>query len=147
MKLKQTYYAKVIDGKLQFEHEVNLGWELIELEGEVVEVEIRRFKDDRSKRQNAYYFGVVIPIFQDYFGMEKGIDVHEALKWEHLKKKVKDVRGVERWPVRSTADMKTDEFEDYMRTLRMWGAHEFALNIPEPNEPPLSVYENDKENI
>lgn len=140
MKPQHTFYGEVLVGnhkygadKLFFDNEIYFVQAVKELEGKKFELELREMKSQRSDRQNRYYWKIIIPIFGDYFGMDKE-ETHEALKFEHLKQVIRDKKGVPHITVKSTAKLSTSEFEDYMSKLRRWGASEFGLNIPEPGE-------------
>lgn len=141
MKIKQLFYGIVRAGKLILENRKGFMDHIGQFEGMRVALDLDQFKDTRSERQNKYYWGVVIPIFADFFGMDP-VEAHEALKWEHLRKSIKDREGNPRITIRSTASMKTNEFEDYMAKLRKWGAEQFSLNIPEPNEVSAQAVDN-----
>lgn len=135
MKIKQIFYGMVEAGKLILENRLGFRDHIAQFNGQRVALDLDQYRDTRSERQNKYYWGVVAPLFAEFFGMTPE-EAHEALKWEHLRKTIKDRTGNERITIRSTSTMKTNEFEEYMAMLRRWGAEEFGLNIPEPNEPP-----------
>lgn len=110
------------------------------LEGQQVSITVRLRKKPRSIKQNKYYFGCVVPLVCEFmrdFGNEIGEDeAHEYLK-EHVGKLVKVVispSGVRSRIVRSSADLSSSEWEDYMQNIRKWAA-DFGLFIPLPNEP------------
>lgn len=133
VRISQTFYGRVEDHKLTLGNLQAFKAYMSQFNGQRVQLNVDRYKDTRSEQQNRYYWGVVIEIFADYFGMSPQ-ETHEALKWEKLRKEIKDRAGNARITIGSTATMKTDEFEKYMADLRRWGAEEFQLNIPEPNE-------------
>lgn len=146
VQIKQVFYGTVKDHRLVLGNMGAFKENVAQFEGQRIKLEVSRFKDTRSERQNAYYWGVVIQIFADFFGMTP-METHEALKFRHLRVPIKMPTAMEPYineaeasalcTVRSTAMMKTDEFEEYMATLRRWGAEEFSLDIPEPNELPF----------
>jgi len=137
VQIKLQFYGNVTeDGKLVIDNREGFDDYVTQFSSQKIRINISRLKDSRSSNQNRYYWGVLIPVFADYFGMTNE-ETHEALKWEHLKKTIIDHEGNPRQTVRSTASMKTDGFEEYMTLLRRWGAMQFGLNIPEPNEVPF----------
>jgi len=81
----------------------------------------------RSKNQNDYFHGVILPILSEFTGYEQ-----------------KDMKGVVkfRFGIKSTAELSTAEFEKFMSDIRRWaGDKDSDLNngetscyIPEPNE-------------
>jgi len=118
------------------------------LEGKDVEVICKKYRayKQRSKNENAYYWGVVVKILADEWGYDCTIEseklrVHDTIKSELLseakefirkdgKKKIIMVPG-------STATQDTCDFENLMSRIRRWANMEFQIYIPLPNEPPF----------
>lgn len=118
---------------------------LRQLEGQWVTITVRARKKRRSLKQNAYYFGVIVPLCGEFmrgYGNRMDDDeVHEWLK-EHVGKLTKYVTspsGVRTKIVRSSRELDTGEWEDYMQDIRAWAA-DFDLHIPLPNEPMQPAY-------
>lgn len=55
--------------------------------------------------------------------------MHEALKFKFLRV---EKEGIE--SARSTTDLTTTEFEEYMNQIRIWALTELDVKIPLPNE-------------
>jgi len=83
----------------------------------------------RSLRQNAFYHGVVVPLIAEHTGYSTQ-EAHDALRYEFLREG--DGHLVK---VRSTADLSTAEFEDYVERVRVFAAQEMGIVVPLPNEP------------
>jgi RNA-binding protein YhbY len=92
----------------------------------------------RSLPQNAYYWGVVVPMV--YEGLrEAGFDqvrntedAHEVMKSLFLK--VREERAgmvIER--VMSTTELKTIEFNEYLLNISVWAFDYLGISIPEPS--------------
>lgn len=105
------------------------------LEGQDVECLVRKKKKPRSIAENRYYWGVVIALVSDGTGYTDE-EAHEAMKFLFLKQR-------RRLPgkltgsldsVRSTAELTTVEFEDYLSKIRQWASMELQVYIPLPNE-------------
>lgn len=110
--------------------------EQLDKEGEprLVEVILKWFYPKRSRRQNAYYWGVVVPIYADYVGEEDPDDAHEDLKAEFSwSETFVDKQGREHRKIKSTAKMTTEEFSQYLERIWLWADKE-GLRIPRPNE-------------
>jgi hypothetical protein len=101
------------------------------LTGRRVEVVVRELRRTRSHRQNRYYWGVVIALLAEHCGYEPE-EMHEALKLQFLRVPADEDHPLE--TVRSTARLKTSEFEVYLEQIRRWAATEMGVYIPEPNE-------------
>lgn len=87
--------------------------------------------NNRSGKQNKYYWGVVIHLLTD-FTWNMPDEMHEELKYLFLKDK-----SWERFRIKDTKNLNTKEFEDYCENIRIWAAMEFWVHIPEPNEEQL----------
>ena len=91
----------------------------------------------RSVSENKYYWGVVLDILSDELGHTK-TEMHEILKTKflrdiaYIKKKNGEHLKVE--TSKSTTDLKTNEFEDYLSKIRNFASAELGIWIPEPNE-------------
>jgi hypothetical protein len=94
----------------------------------------------RSNDQNSYYWGIVVPLvfkglkdagFDEVKTVE---DAHLIMKSLFLKKFIpgKDGEGME--IVRSTTDLKTIEFSEFLLSVWQWAAEYLGVQIPEPNE-------------
>ena len=101
--------------------------------GEVIEVEpVRReVRQNRSTKQNRYYWGVVVKTLVE--SLHSGLDeeqIHTALK-------VGCFGAVEVFgcmvPARSTKSLNTAEMEDYLSWVRSWAGTR-SIYIPAPNE-------------
>lgn len=101
-----------------------------------VEVFVRELKRRRSDRQNRYYWGVVVALLAEYFGYSRE-EMHEALKMKFLRKEPPDKPAT----VRSTTDLSTQEFEDYLEEVRQWAAEFYGIDIPLPDEVAEISYE------
>lgn len=94
------------------------------------------FKKERSNFQNRYYWGVAIDLLSEHTGSTPE-EVHSILKTRFLKSfKLIDTKlgMVEIEYVRSTSNLTTKEFEEYLSQVRIWASSELSVWIPEPNE-------------
>jgi hypothetical protein len=106
----------------------------------------------RSLPQNAYYWGVVVPIVKrglydiGYDEVRTNDDAHEVLKHIHLKKQmvnkkdgdVIDIAG-------SSAALNIPEFNEYIERVCRWSAEYLGIVIPSPNEPLVELEQVIKE--
>jgi hypothetical protein len=95
------------------------------LEGERIDLVLRKHKEFRSEQANRYYFGVVVPMVAEKMGHppEEENLVHEMLKIQAH--------------VVSTAQMSKKEFWDYVQGIVRFAAEVLQLAIPDPNEVDL----------
>ena len=91
-------------------------------------------KSPRTHRQNAYYWGVIIPYLTSHTGYT-ATEIHEALLWkfsrtsQHLEALDLVIDGIHR-----SSEMITTEFEQFCIEIRSWASEELNVFIPLPNE-------------
>lgn len=102
----------------------------------------------RSSPENRYYWAVVIEMVWGMF-TEFGNDLSKEEVNNYLKvhvgklfKDVHDKNGEVKKTLRSSSDLTTVEFEDYMSKIRSW-ASTMGCFIPEPNSPELRQIADD----
>ena len=126
--MNPSFAGKIENGKLILDDREGFGKYLFTLEDKKIQVIVRKYKTSRSLKQNAYYFGVIIPIIADWAGEDDREAIHEALKEKFLK--VRDSKGLK--IVQSSAKLTTTEFEIYLGKVKRWAALECELIIPDP---------------
>jgi hypothetical protein len=110
---------------------------LSQMEGKPCEVQINPWSDNRSSRQNRYYWSCVIPGAVAAFRFDWGVQftpqaAHDACRTQFL--------GVQRFGVkqvavvRSSATLTSAEFSAYIDTIRHWALHDCGVVIPTPEE-------------
>jgi len=105
----------------------------------LVSIDIR--KKARSIRQNAYYHGICVPLVREglqevgYEDIRTNEQAHEVLKMLFLKKQVV-VKGTGECLeyMRSTTDLSTIEFMEYIERIIQFGAEDLGIRIPYPSE-------------
>ena len=129
--MNPIFCAVIKSGKVIFNNVKLFNDYISTFEGKDVEVIVRKFKKERSNQQNKYYWGVVISLLCEttgYFDEE----MHDALKMMFLRD---DTRKIP--TLRSTANLTTVEFEEYLEKIRIWAVQELNCIIPLPNEVEL----------
>ena len=90
----------------------------------------------RTTPQNRYYYGVVVTLLSDHTGYSKN-EIHEMLKNKFLTEviaiKTPKKLLLER-TTRSSTELTTAEFEEYLSQITQWAAEELSVVIPEPND-------------
>jgi hypothetical protein len=136
---KITITTNVADGNLKRNR--NLIIEAIKsFEGKDVLITFEKPKKKRSNPQNAFYYGVIIPIVQNCLKEAGHImtneSTHDLIKLKFLKEiiLVNEDTGevVER--VKSTTELSTSQFMDFVAEIRQFTNEYFGVDIPEPNE-------------
>ena len=117
--------GKVKDGKLKLDAPQSYLVEVSKLEGQRIELTLRKERHTRSLSQNKYYWGVIIEILSDYFGYDKE-EMHEALKFKLLKRH----EDTDLVTVGSTAKLSTAGFTEYIDDIIRWASTEYQVVIP-----------------
>ena len=127
IKITPTFYGQVKDGKLILEKRDRFDEYLKAISGPVMLV-LKRPRKPRTVSQNSYYWGVVIQLISDETGATPE-EVHEAMKWQFLRKQVGKI-----FTVKSTSILNTLDFEAYVEQVRIFAQTELNIKIPLPNE-------------
>lgn len=130
--IQPTFSATVKKGKLVIRDEVAFNAHLWKMkEGEEVKVSVIRKRKNRSTHQNAYYWGVILPVIAHESG--HSIDeLHEIFKRMFLVPQEIEYRGkVIRIPG-STANLSIMEFSDFCERVRAEAAT-MGIAIPDPD--------------
>ena len=143
--IKRIFFGEVKKGKVSLWDKAAYLVNLAKLEGQEVQLTISKRQKRRTLNQNSYLFGVVYQtlyetikeIINDSTGYESVDEVHEALKWEYLRVE----RGHGLPPtVRSTTDLSTAEFSDYVDRIKRdaargkFGGPSEGIYIPDAGE-------------
>jgi hypothetical protein len=109
-------------------------------EGKNIILILKPLKSTRSLSQNAYYWGVVIPIWQNIFKTEWGEfyskeETHEFLKYNcnYIEKVNENTGEIIRLSKSTTQNSKMDQ-EDFHLQCRQLAEEMFNIIIPLPNE-------------
>lgn len=133
-----AYYDK--QGKLQCES-FKADMAALKAKGVSIVLTCEEWKDKRSNPQNRYYHGVVVDLvrrgLKDLGWEPKSCSaeaVHEMLKREFLTvdEHVKD--GVFLKRTRSTTELDTAQFGEYLELCKQWAAENLGVSIPDPGE-------------
>lgn len=94
-----------------------------------IELILRKRKKRRSKNQNSYLWGVVYVIVSECTGYTVD-EVHDAMKWQFLRVHRDGLPDT----VKSTKNLDTAEFSEYVENIRNWTAVTFNGYIPDASE-------------
>lgn len=105
------------------------------LAGRDVDVIVRRHRKQRSVDQNAWLWGLALPVLADGLGYNE--HEHEMLHYSLLSEcfgTTYDPRMGREWPAKTSSQLSTKEFSDYMEWLVRWAAMEHGIRVPLPGE-------------
>jgi hypothetical protein len=129
--MNPIFTGKIEKSIIKFDRPNQVNAHLTSLEGQRIELILRKQKSQRSLNQNNYYHGVVIEILSNYCGYEHD-EMHEALKEKFLSHQ-RDEKGLVK--IRSTTKLNTADFEEFLEKIKRWAAIELNCYIPNPNMP------------
>lgn len=128
--------ATVTGGVLRVDERARFLAYAMTLEGEPVQVIVRKRESQRSLDQNAYIWGVAYPVIAEALGYDKHEhdDLHYALVakcfGEHFDKRVGAMV-----PNKRSSKLTTKEFSEYMSWLVRFAATELGgIIVPLPGE-------------
>ena len=98
-------------------------------EGKQVVVTVSRKTKSRSNNQNAYMFGVVLPLLSEVTGYTPD-EAKSAIQWLFLRVRMDGLPDT----VKGTSKLSTAEFEAFMTEVRQWASIELNCYIPLPSE-------------
>lgn len=117
------------------------------MEGKEVYITIRKATKQRSNNQNAYYWGVIIPISQnaiadvwgEIWSKEK---THDFFKIQFcFEEKINESTGEIIKSPKSTTEQTTTQMEEYHEQIRQFMQEWFNVQIPLPNEE-IELFKN-----
>jgi hypothetical protein len=137
MNVQPLFVGRVNAGRIEWEpSEAGKRRQHLEsLDGKVIEAVIRQRKKKRSHDQNAWLWGVALPLLADSLGYDK--HEHESLHYQLLAEcfgSAYDQRFGREVPRVTSSRLSTKEFSDYMEWLVRWAAVEHNCLIPLPDE-------------
>lgn len=136
--MKVSIHSRVEGGRLKT-NRAALSRALADFEGKDVTIIIAKKKKTRSNEQNRFYWGALLPIVQSAFRDAGHILTQEET---HLMLRAKFLNvalpigedGLFIDHIRSTTDLSTTDFMEYIENIRHWCADNLGVHIPEPNE-------------
>jgi hypothetical protein len=138
--MKITFNGKIKDGKMTIINRKSFDDYINSLPDKDVLITIEKKIKKRSNHQNAYYYGVVLKIVRQGL-IDQGFDnfrndesVHELLKYRFLKVDESNPDGLFVERIKSTTELSTSQFMDYIAEIQRWASEFLNVYIPEPNE-------------
>lgn len=100
---------------------------------------IRVKRKPRSNGQNKYYWGIVVPqvlrgLKEAGFNVFSKDDAHDIIKFKFLKVNLENDSGEFVESFKSTKEMSTSEFKEFIEHLQIWASEYLNQYIPSPNE-------------
>lgn len=133
------------DGRLIAENAMMLKRWLDSNKGNSLTITFQRFGNKRTTKQNRYYWGVVVKMIKERFkelGHELDSDeVHDFLKGEFNKREIVTENDHHLSIPRSTKDLDSQTFNEYIEKVRQFAAITLEINIPDPDENYQSVFQ------
>jgi len=138
-------HSKVHDGLISPEAYSKLRDGLTQHEQSMITITVAKQVKRRSGNQNAFYYGVVLPLitalFREYGDNICPEEVHRYLKGTigGYKKPITTPDGEVIWHVDTSTKLTTAEWEVWMDLIRAWAAAR-GVQVPYPNELTIEEY-------
>jgi len=133
-------YGNIVNGKLKIAKREHFYKAIEALKDCRVKLIVQKQYKQRTDKENRYYWGVIVDIWQNIIQDEWGEyytseQVHEFLKLNfNTKEVVCEQTGEILQIVKSTTENSTVEMEEYMEVCRRKALEMFNVIIPLPNE-------------
>lgn len=111
-------------------------------EGVEVRITLEKLKKKRSNNQNAFYWGVVIPLIQN--GLKEATGEFRSADNIHYRillplfSPINEIVNTETGEVvnekLTSSDMTTTQFCEFIMEVQKWSAEFLGVDIPSPNE-------------
>lgn len=126
------------DGKLSVYNQQQLDAWRLKYAGSDIVLSVKLKRKKRSNPQNAYYWGVVVPMVTagiNQFGNDfEQEETHEFLKARFNAKEIELIEGHYIEMPQSTASLDTKEFMSYLEQIQQFASSMLGLYIANPNE-------------
>lgn len=126
------FKGKVKNGKLLFDERDIFDLWIGQFEDKKVDIIVNRRLDNRSMQANKYLWGVVYETVSQCTGFTPE-EVHEIFKKKFLSYR-KQYKGKSYLFTKSTANLNTLEFSEYVEKIKQFSALELSCYIPEAGE-------------
>jgi hypothetical protein len=138
MKIRPLFFGKIEKGEIKIYDNDKFKQYVSTLEGKDIMLSVGRRRQIRSSNQNRYYRGIVIEMLANKYGYENE-EMHEFCKMKFLQPRtieIIDKNGVvdSKTIPRTTTNLDTIQFEDYLEKIRRWASMRLDFYIPLPNE-------------
>lgn len=121
------FYGKVEHGRIVLQNRDGFASLIARLNGCEIDIELRKHRRNRTTLQNAYYWSVVVGMVSESTGYLP-CEAHDALRQMFLTDNTDQLLP----RVRSTTDLTTIEFSEYVAHCVQFAAEKLELVIPDP---------------
>lgn len=121
------FKATISNGSINFYNREAFTKHIAKLEGDV-SITVTKWRKPRSNEQNKYYWGVVVQILSDEIGYTPD-EIHDELRSRFLRE-----HGDKIDRIKSTTELSTVEFEDYVTQIKQFASIDLNIYIPDPND-------------
>jgi hypothetical protein len=130
MSAANTFLGTVKDGKFQPDDKAGFIRAFCRKDGTRMVVTAKKHVPKRSDAMSAYWWGVVVPLFQEEMGLDNKDDVHEEIliavgHWEW-----KEVFGEQKRKAKRTRDLPSDEFMRLVEKAERLYSEYFGGRLP-----------------
>lgn len=136
--MKQSLFIQIRDGQVVNRSAVRKTFEALPDGRYLLDISQKK---KRSNDQNAYYWAIMTDYIQPalydlgWREIKNKEAAHDFCRDMFLKVKVvNEVTGDERMKTKSTTELSTTEFNEYLEEISQWSAEFLGITVPAPNE-------------
>jgi len=136
--MKLIYNGKVKDtGKLHINNRNQFLKDILMFLGKEITITVEKKRRTRSLSQNSYYHAVVVKMVREGLidvGYKVSIEqTHDLLKKTYLQKDIVNEKSGEILSsTKSTTELSTSEFMDFIAEIQQWATEYLSIEIPDP---------------
>ena len=123
------FYGRIIGGKVKLLNRSGFDALIKRLDGFEIDVLIRKHRKDRTLSQQGYLWGGIYQFIADHTDGWTKEDVHDAMRQMFLTDRTGPMPLL-----RSTTELSTVEFNEYIERIAQFCAETLELVIPEPEK-------------
>jgi len=120
--------GQVKGGKIKLDNPQDFKTHICSLEGKRVNVVVKRYRTDRTLKQNSYYWGYVVQPLAEHLGYTK-----EEMDYIYRKHFLMITKNGEEIP-RKTDELTTTEMSSFIEQIKRWASEFHEFYIPDSDE-------------
>jgi len=130
-KICPKFTGIVRSGKVSLDDPESYDLWLGSLNDQRIELVVQKEKIERTMSQNRYLWAAVYQAISDEIGYTVE-EVHDLCKTMFLKTHL-DVKEKRYTIIKSTKELNTQQFSEYVESIKRWASSELSIAIPEAN--------------
>jgi len=128
-KICPKFTGIIRNGKVSLDDPENYDIWLGSINDQRIELVVQKERHERTNQQSKYLWGVIYQAISDELGYTPE-EVHDLCKTMFLKTHL-DVKEKRYTIIKSTKELNTQQFSEYVEQIKRWASSELSIAIPE----------------